>query len=383
MAKIITLISSAAGVGKTHFGVNLAYRLTALGFRTCLFNTDSESASVYGLMGIHPQRSLVDLIKNRHSVEHIIHKSPTGIDFFPGTPGVEEVPGLKANEKDRFIQSFLELNAYDYFVLDTFPGLSRNVIAFSKASSTVILVITPEPSALTDAYLFLKVLSGNGFSGPVMVLINKCKNVKTARTAYLKFKGAVETYLPLTIQPLGSIFSDPHVEQAGEAQKPFLSLFPETDASKCVDNIVRHIVDKRIVDVAVSAFWSRFFQEIKHPFQLIVRRPKNSLGAEHREARETRPNPMDSISEPPTRQVDEAEVNEVHMVPEVDSRFNQLVEQIGTLSQDMEEMKNFIHNRDEPIAGLDINARDNMDWDSMIRIPLDFDAYVKQRKTGR
>lgn len=378
MAKIITLISSTAGVGKTHFGVNLAYRLTTLGHRTCLFNTDSDTSGVYGLLGIHPQRSLVDLIKNRHTVDHIIHRSPAGIDFFPGTPGVEEVPGLKSNEKDRFIRSVLELNAYDYFVLDTFPGLSRNVIAFSKASSTVILVMTPEPSALTDAYLFLKALSGNGFSGPVMVLINKCKNVKTARSAYLKFKGAVETYLPLNIQPLGSIFSDPHVEQAGEAKKPFLALYPETDASKCVDNIVRHIVDKRIVDVAVSAFWSRFFKEIKQPFQLTVERPKNSHEAEHREARETRLKPLDSISEPPVRQSNETEGN---MVPEVNSRLNQLMGQINALSQDMEEMKHLIQNRDEPIADPGFNATDNMEWDSMIRIPLDFDAYVKRRRS--
>ena len=132
-----------------------------------------------------------------------------------------------------------------------------------------------------------------------MVLINKCKNVKTARSAYLKFKGAVETYLPANIQPLGSIFSDPHVEQAGEAKKPFLALYPESDASKCVENIVSHIVDKRIVDVAVSAFWSRFLQEIKHPFQLTVERPKHSLEAKHREARETRLKPADPISEPP------------------------------------------------------------------------------------
>ena len=376
MAKIITLISSTAGVGKTHFGVNLAYRLTALGHRTCLFNTDSDTASVYGLLGIHPQRSLVDLINNRHSVDHIIHRSPTGIDFFPGTPGVEQIPGLKSNEKDRFIRSVLELNAYDYFVLDTFPGLSRNVIAFSKASSAVILVMTPEPSALTDAYLFLKVLSGNGFSGPVMVLINKCKNVKTARSAYLKFKGAVETYLPANIQPLGSIFSDPHVKQAGEAKKPFLALYPETDASKCVDNIVRHIVDKRIVDVAVSAFWSRFLQEIKHPFQLTVERPKNSLGPEQREARETGLKPVDSISEPPLSQTDETEEN---MVPSVNSRLNQLMEQIGTLSQDMEEMKSLIQNRDEPITAPGFISPDSRD--SMIRIPLDFDAYVKRRRS--
>ena len=375
MAKIITLISSTAGVGKTHFGVNFAYRLTALGHRTCLFNTDSDTAGVYDLLDIHPQRSLVDLIKNRHSLDHIIHTSPTGIDFLPGTPGVEQIPGLKSNEKDRFIRSVLELNAYDYFVLDTFPGLSRNVIAFSKASSSVILVMTPEPSALTDAYLFLKVLSGNGFSGPVMVLINKCKNVKTARSAYLKFKGAVETYLPLNIQPLGSIFSDPHVEQAGQANKPFLTLYPETDASKCVDNIVRHIVDKRIVDVAVSAFWSRFLQEIKHPFRLTVERPKNNHKAEHMEARETHLAPVDSISDLPLHQSDETEVN---TVPVVNSRLNQLVEQLDSLSQDMEEMKKLVQTHDESITDPGSTSPDSRD--SMIRIPLDFDAYVKQRR---
>ena len=374
MAKIITLISSTAGVGKTHFGVNLAYRLTVLGHRTCLFNTDSDTSGVYDLLDIHPERSLVDLISNRHLLDHIIHRSPTGIDFFPGTPGVEQIPGLKSNEKDRFIRSVLALNAYDYFVLDTFPGISRNVIAFSKASSTIFLVMTPKPTALTDAYLFLKVLAGNGFSGPVMVLINKCKNVKAARAAYLKFKLAVETYLSLSIQPLGSILSDPHVEQAGIAQKPFLALYPETDASRCVDHIARHIVDKRIVDVAVSDFWSRFFDEIKRPFQLTVERPKHTHEAGSGKARDIRLKPVDLVSEPPLPQSDGAGV---HAVPDVNSRLNQLMQQINTLSQDMEEMKRLIQNREAPITD-PVNAEDNRD--SIIRIPLDFDAYVKQRK---
>ena len=385
MAKIITLISSTAGVGKTHFGVNFAYRLTSLGHRTCLFNADADATHVNGLLSIDPKSSLEDLIKNRHLVDHIIHRSPTGIDFFPGTPGLEQISGLKSNQQHRLIRSIQELNAYDYFILDTFPGLSKNVVAFCKAASTVILVMTPEPSALTNAYVFLKLLSSNGFAGTLMVLINKCKNVKTARSAYLKFKEAVGTYLPLNIQPLGSIFSDPNVELADEAKKPFLTLYPETDAAKCVNNIVRLIVDKRIADVAVSAFWTRFLEEMKRPYQLAFERPMKILREASQENIEPNDTPVeahDSIPEPFSKenQSEESE-SETIITPEINSQFNQLMEQISTLSQDIEEMKNRTQDRNESITHPDSASSPN-DRDSMIQIPLDFDAYVKRRESG-
>lgn len=275
MAKVITLISSTAGVGKTHCGVNFAYRLTALGHRTCLFNADTDAASVCRLLRIDCRRSLGDLIKNRHSLDQILQSGPTGIDFFPGTPGLEHMSGLKSSDQHRLIRSFQQLNAYDFFILDTFPGLSKNVVAFSKAASAVILIMTPEPSALTDAYLFLKVLSGNGFKGPVMVLINKCQTHKTARIAFLKFKAAVERYLHLNIEPLGSITFDPSVRSAEKIGQPFLALCPETGSAACVDNIVRHVVDEKIGDVSVPVFWTRFLEEMKQPYRLTITRGVN------------------------------------------------------------------------------------------------------------
>ena len=218
-----------------------------------------------------------------------------------------------------------------------------------------------------------------------MRLINKCKNVKTARSAYLKFKEAVGTYLSLNIQPLGSIFSDPNVELADEAKKPFLTLYPETDASKCVNNIVRLIVDKRIADVAVSAFWTRFLEEMKRPYQLAFERPMKILREASQENIEPNDTPVeahDSIPEPFSKenQSEESE-SETIITPEINSQFNQLMEQISTLSQDIEEMKNRTQDRNESITH-PASASSPNDRDSMIQIPLDFDAYVKRRESG-
>lgn len=380
MAKIITLISSTAGVGKTYVGVNFAHRLAALGHRTCLFNADADTTTAHRLLGIDPRCSLDDLISNRHSVEHVLHGGPAGFDFFPGTPGLERLSGLKSSEQYRLIRSFQRFNAYDYFILDTFPGLSKNVVAFSKASTAVVLIVTPEPPALTDAYLFLKVLSGNEFEGPVMVITNKCKTVKAARAAYLKFKAAVEKFLPLNIKPLGSIIFDPNVERADKARQQFSALCPETKASTCVDQIVRHVVDNRIEDMAVTDFWARYLEEMKKPYRLAIARPMNRLRKHIKERPGADGSAMASAGSTfePAYGDNQPDGSRIPLSPEITNRLNQLEKQIALLSQDIEEIKYSIQKRGSSMPDSDSAP---MDGDSMIRIPLDFEAYVRQRES--
>ncbi|RJQ62678.1 MAG: MinD/ParA family protein [Desulfobacteraceae bacterium] len=269
MARVIVFTSPLKGVGKTALSVNLAIELGRLGRSTCLFNTDSGAAAIDGLLDVHPRHHLADLIGNRVRLEDVIVRGAFGIDYFPGYPGIEALGSLDREACSHLHRSFLYFNQYDFFILDTFPGLSRSVAAMCKSTSEVVLVMNSDTEALTNAYLLSKLLSINQFEGTVMVLINLSRDLKLARRAYYRFKEAVSRYLPISATPLGTVFCDSMVEEAEKAGKPFVVTHPDCEASKCIVNIARHLLEKKTDDLAVSVFWSRYMDNLKLPFQIV------------------------------------------------------------------------------------------------------------------
>ena len=198
---------------------------------------------------------------------------------------------LGHNGVNGLIRSLSELDGYDFFLFDTSAGVSKNVVSFCMASSEIILVVTPEPTSLTDAYSLLKILSLNGFTDSVMVAINQCKSLQVANTVFTKFKEAVQKYLPIKILPLGTILTDSNVEEAVKEQRPFISLFPESNASKCIKNIGRHLIGKDISntdDYGIDSFWNRYMEFFKMPLQLTALKNRDKDGASERRPAENK-----------------------------------------------------------------------------------------------
>jgi len=281
MARIIVFISAAKNLGKTHLCVNLARHLAQLGNRTCLFNTDADAARVYNLLNIHPRHSLKDLIENRVRVEDVVIPGVHGIDFFPGSPGIEQLASADQRTRNRVHRVFMDCNRYDFFIVDTFSGLSRSVVALCKSSPEMVLVMTSDATSLKNAFFLLKTLCVNKYDGAVRVLINMSRDLNVARKSYRQFKETVSRYLPMPVIPLGTVFFDPKVRSAEAARRPFISLYPDSIASKCILNIARRLSDKKIEDpiedLAVSAFWTRFIENLRHPFQILGKPQPASL----------------------------------------------------------------------------------------------------------
>jgi len=277
MARVILFISAAKNLGKTHLCVNLAHHLAQLGNGTCLFNADADAAGVYNLLNIHPRHSLKDLIENRVRVEDVIIQDIHGIDFFPGCPGIEQLGTADQITRNRLHRAFMDCNRYDFFIVDTFPGLSRNVVALCKSSPEIVLVMTSDENSLTNAYFLLKALCVNKYGGSVRVLINMSRDLKVVRKSYRQFKEAVSRYLPMPVILLGTVLFDQKVRSAEAARQPFTSLYPDSVASKCIFNIARHLSDKKIEDLAVSAFWTRFMENLGHPYQIVGKPQPASL----------------------------------------------------------------------------------------------------------
>jgi flagellar biosynthesis protein FlhG len=271
MSRIITVTSGKGGVGKTNISVNLALHLAEEGYRTCLFDADMGLANVDILLGLNHDLSLEDVLTDKKKISDIIIRNFMGIDIVPGSSGVQRMADLTHEELNFLISALSGLDEYDFLIVDTSAGIAKSVISFCMASSEIILVITPEPTSLTDAYSLLKVLSLNGFNSPVMVAVNQSKSIAVSNVVFTKFRAAVEKYLNIKIQPAGTILLDDHVSEAVKNQKPLISIFPSSDAAKGIKNIGRYLLKKNRTEFneyGQKAFWQRCFKFLSGPLQL-------------------------------------------------------------------------------------------------------------------
>jgi flagellar biosynthesis protein FlhG len=275
MSRIITVTSGKGGVGKTNISVNLALYLAEEGYRTCLFDADMGLANVDILLGLNHDLSLEDVISERKKINEIMIHDFMGIDIVPGSSGVQRMADLQPEDLNFLVTALSGLENYDFLIVDTSAGIAKSVISFCLASSEILLVVTPEPTSLTDGYSLLKILSLNGFNGTVMIAINQCRSIEISGAVFTKFKAAVEKYLPIKILPAGTILADDHVPEAVKKQKPFISLFPASTAAKGIKNIGRHLLKKNRTEFneyGQKAFWAKCFKLFTSPLQLSAAR---------------------------------------------------------------------------------------------------------------
>jgi len=271
MSRTITIASGKGGVGKTNIALNLALHLSTYGQRVCLFDADLGLGNVNILLGLQPEYDLSDVILNGRDLKDIIIKIDNNIDILPGSSGLEDMGNLAPDRMQALIESFSEIDRYDFLLFDTAAGISRNVISFCLASSEVLLIIAPEPTSLTDSFALLKILALNGFTGEAKVVVNQCKNSDVATVVYKKFKTAAMKHLNMDVSALGAIYQDPKVMEAVRQQRPFLSLYPDSSASKCIRQIGDYILTAGTEgpkEDDVADFWSRCFQAIGEPVRL-------------------------------------------------------------------------------------------------------------------
>ncbi len=259
MARIITITSGKGGVGKTSISLNLSLALASRGFRVCLFDADLGLANVNILTGIYPKKDLESVLSGGCGLREILVKNYQGIDMIPGSSGVQKMASLTKTQTGTLISAFLDLEDYDYFIFDTSAGISSQVLSFCMASHEIILVVTTEPTSLTDAYSMLKVLSRYGYQMPVRVVVNQVTRKQAAQSAYNQLQTTVNRFLSVKVAPLGIVVSDRNVRAAVVSQTPFMILFPDTAASRCIDNICDKLVSRAgsTGDLPLELFWDR------------------------------------------------------------------------------------------------------------------------------
>lgn len=246
-AKIITITSGKGGVGKSNFVVNMGITLHKKGKKVLIFDADIGMGNDDVLMGALPRYNVFDLLKGK-DVNEVVVEGPYGINLLPGGSGINYIENLEEKERLAFIEKLTSLDEYDYIFIDTGAGINKNVLAFIACSEETIVITTPEPTSLTDAYSLIKATDHFKLINTANVIVNRAFSVKDGEETYNKLKRAVEKFLTIKINYLGSISEDRKLVEGVRAQVPFTILHPKCDASKSIERISNKLIGNSSVE---------------------------------------------------------------------------------------------------------------------------------------
>lgn len=243
--RILTITSGKGGVGKSNFTVNLAISLSNLGYSVVVIDADIGLANIDVLLGIIPKDNISSVINKRKSITDIMIEGPNGIKVVAGGSGLYDLFQLNNENLEYLIDQlvFLE-NICDFILIDTGAGISENVMSFIGASDEVILVTTPEPTSLTDAYALLKSIKIKGIVCNLHLVVNRVESQKEALSIYEKLNIATNKFLDMKINNLGYLINNKVVVESVKMQTPFINSYPNSVVSKSINSMAAKIVGR-------------------------------------------------------------------------------------------------------------------------------------------
>ena len=262
-SRLITVASGKGGVGKSNFTLNLAINLASHGKSVAIIDADFGMANIEVLYGKVPSKSLANVLRGENTIEEIITQAPGGISLVSGGSGITDLANLSDSQVEFLMESFVYLDEkYDIILIDTGAGASDKVTSMVKAAGEAIILTTPEPTALTDAYALIKILKTLETIPEMYIVINRTMDKTEGEEIYFKLNRVSHRFLGLDLKLLGYIPDDNHLRKAVRKQEPVSIAFPKSDAAKSIAAIAREIlaVDSPVIknEDATGGFLRRF-----------------------------------------------------------------------------------------------------------------------------
>jgi flagellar biosynthesis protein FlhG len=238
--RIIAVSSGKGGVGKTNIAINLALAYAELGKRVTVMDADLGLANVNVVLGVIPRYNLYHLIRKQKTLNEILVDTSYGIRIIAGASGFSKIANLTEDERTNFIGELSALSASDIIIIDCSAGVSNNVISFIAAADDALIVTTPEPTAITDAYGIIKIIATEveNLDLGLKLVVNRVKSVVEGKRVAERVINIAGQFLNLKVDYLGFVYDDPVVHTSVIRQKPFLVLEPKSKASVCIRHLV-------------------------------------------------------------------------------------------------------------------------------------------------
>lgn len=270
LARVVTVTSGKGGVGKSNMSVNMAIQLGRLGKKVVILDADFGLANVEVMLGTRPKYNMADMIYGGRSIKDIICYGPENIGFISGGSGIKELSNLSKDQISGIVNMMYELDSIaDIIIIDTGAGISDAVIDMVLASSEVLLVTTPEPTSITDAYALLKTIKKTpGFDSQntkIRMIGNRTLETSDGEELYNKLNSVVSRFLKMNMEYLGSVPFDVNLTKAIMRQQPVSIAYPNTPASKAIKLMAQALVNiegeqQKNVSAGLSGLFSKMFR---------------------------------------------------------------------------------------------------------------------------
>lgn len=230
--QVVAVTGGKGGVGKSNVSVNLAVALAEQGKRVVLLDADLGLANIDVLLGVSSNKNLGDVLAGNADLRDIMVQGPGGVRIIPASSGTQQMANLGEREHAGIITAFSELgDQMDVLIVDTAAGISRTVTSFVRAAQEVLMVVTDEPTSVTDAYALIKVLNRDCKMDRFRILANMVRAPKEGQNLFNKLTKVTDRFLDVTLQYVGSVPMDECVRKAVQRQKAVIEAYPRSKAA--------------------------------------------------------------------------------------------------------------------------------------------------------
>ena len=257
--RVIAITSGKGGVGKTNIVANLGYAFSELGKKVLILDADIGLGNLDVLLGMAPKYNLSHVILGEKRLNEIIISGPGDMQILPASSGIQELTRLSHNQKIKLLTEIDKLiDSVDILFIDTAAGISSNVMDFSVTAHEIIVVVSPEPTSITDAYALMKVLSLKYSEKCCYLLTNQVVSAQEGREVFRQLNLVAKKFLDINVDYLGSVVFDEKITQSIKNQRIVCELYPETQASRCYNELAKRIANrkpKKLPKGNTNLFW--------------------------------------------------------------------------------------------------------------------------------
>lgn len=258
--RVISITSGKGGVGKSSVVSNLSLSMGAMGYKVLLLDGDFGLANLDIMLDLKSHGTLHDVLNKGRPVSDILVKAAPSVDVIPASSGVMEMTNLSFPERSRLLDAMQELeNSYDVLLIDTGAGISDDVTWLNASAGEVIVVATPEPTSIADAYALIKVLNQKHKIKQFKLLVNQAQSEHEGLRVYQQITGVSDKFLHVGIDYLGHVLWDEHITQAIRQRKPIVHSYPNAKATKnfnqIADTLLSGAQERATVNGNLQFFW--------------------------------------------------------------------------------------------------------------------------------
>ena len=242
--RVVSVSSGKGGVGKSFFSVNLAVALSRSNIRTLVVDADFGLANVDVMLGVSSKYNLSHFLSGEKELSEIIQLGHHGVHFISGGSGVKDLLEMNEQQVETLLKGMKNLDMqFDFIIIDTGAGVNENVMQMALAASESIIITSTEPTAILDAYAFVKMIYKRNSTLPIHIVVNKYENEKEAKRVLDGFLEFVGRNLGKNLNPLGLVMYDQAVTHSIKRQIPIVVGSMSGEIAKQIEQIAYALVD--------------------------------------------------------------------------------------------------------------------------------------------